>query len=51
MPDSYIQKNLSDASEKRRILEQYAGIFPDNIEMFGQTISKKINKPKKNFSR
>lgn len=44
-------RNLLDPSEKERILAQYAGIFPKNIQEFGEIVSKRINKPKVNQSR
>lgn len=38
-----------DASEKSRLLMQYAGIFPNNIKEFGEKLRK--HKPVKNFAR
>lgn len=44
------QGNTNDPPERARLLRQYAGIFPNNIVEFSNTILKK-NKPQKNFSK
>lgn len=44
------QNNLSNPTERSRLLRQYAGIFPNNITEFANSL-KKLNRPKKNFSK
>ncbi len=44
------QNNLNDPEERARILRKYAGIFPNNIKEFGETVIPRM-KACKNFSR
>ena len=41
---------MADPNERARLLRQYAGIFPNNIKEYGETVMKK-HKKQINFSR
>lgn len=51
MPLPTKPNSLNDPTERERLLMQYAGIFPNNIKEYGETIAKRINKPRKNYAR
>lgn len=45
-PNSYLNEK-----EKDRLLMQYAGIFRHQIKEFGEVVSKRMNKPRTNYSK
>lgn len=45
------QNNYNNPQERERLLAVYAGIFPKNIREFGEQMSKRIHKPKTNYSK
>lgn len=45
------QGNYNDPQERERLLATYAGIFPNNWKEYGEILSSKIHKKRKNFSK